>query len=79
MYILNVPGLPATTIVLNDQQIYWSSARSPGVFAVNHSTPDILIEISATAMTFSLDLLSPDQQRIPCELLITQATAITNW
>ena len=74
MYVLVIPinlffasGLPATSLALNEERLYWASADTPGVYAVDLSALTMLIVISLTAKSLSLVTLSPGQQIIPCK------------
>ena len=58
-------GLPATSLALNEQRLYWARADSAGVYAVDFSATDTLIIVSATESVSSVSTLSPGQQVIP--------------
>ena len=58
-------GLPATSLALNEERLYWARADSPGVYAVDLSAREALIVVSETAMVSSVSTLSPGQQIIP--------------
>lgn len=67
MVVAGDAGLPATTLALNEQQLYWARADSPGVYAVDLSARSTLIVVSETDAVSSINTLSPGQQIIPCE------------
>ncbi len=60
-------GLPATSLALNEQRLYWAREDSPGLYAVDLSAMDTLIVVSNIANVFSINTLSPGQQIIPGE------------
>ena len=66
-YMIMKPGLPATSIAVNEQRLYWSRRGSPGIYAVNPTNPNSLIVISSTILSSSIVTLSPGQQILPCE------------
>ena len=66
-YMIMNAGLPATSIAVNEQRLYWSRRGSPGIYAVNLTNPNSLIMISSTIMSSSIVTLSPGQQILPCE------------
>ena len=64
MAVTGDAGLPATSLALNEQRLYWARADSAGVYAVDLSAT-ILIVVSATENVSSVSALSPGQQVIP--------------
>ena len=67
MTVTGDAGLPATSLALNEQRLYWARADFAGVYAVDLSATDtlILIVVSATENVSSVSALSPGQQVIP--------------
>lgn len=66
MVVAGDAGLPATSLALNEQRLYWARADSPGLYAVELAR-DTLIVVSETAVVSSVNTLSPGQQIIPGE------------
>ena len=58
-------GLPASSIALSRQRLYWSSMNSPGIFSVNRSVNEAVNVLSETAEALLIVTLNPDQQLIP--------------
>jgi len=71
------PGLPAASLIVSDERIYWSGpASNPGIFAVNFMAPSNVIVISPSTVASSLHVLSPDQQKLSCELSVQYCYSI---
>lgn len=64
MTVTGDAGLPATSLALSGQRLYWARADSAGVYAVDISARETLIVVSATETAFSVRTLSPGQQII---------------
>ena len=67
MLIVAPSGLPATSFVLTEGRLYWSSSElsDRGVYAVDLSSRQDLIVISETIAASSLSGLDPGQQKLP--------------
>ena len=65
MAVTGDAGLPATSLALNEQRLYWARADFAGVYAIDFSATDTLIIVSATESVSSVSALSPGQQVIP--------------
>ena len=65
-----VVGLPASSIALGDDRIYWSSSDLPGVFYIDRPlSPSAPVSVlSETAQATNLASPSPGQQLIAGEL-----------
>lgn len=64
-----VSELPANSITLDETHIYWSSAVTVGVFAVELSNPGTLIVVSPSANVSFVIGLSPGLQPLACKTL----------
>ena len=59
------PGLPASSLTLDELRVYWTNETTNGVFAVAFTDRTTLIEISSSADASTVVTLSPGQQPLP--------------
>ena len=57
-------GLPASSIALNEQRLYWIGVTLSCIFAVNLDNPSNLLVVSTYSAT-DIFTLSPGQQPLP--------------